>query len=268
MRKLISFDIKADFGMLKKPDTNEPVYLTFNMLHKPALLGILGAIAGLKGFEKNGELPEYYEKLKNTEVSIMPAPPDEIAGIKFHENGNFTKTIIKYNNTTGLASEETGGNLMVAEQTLVSPAFRCFVLLDDEDEVQKKIIANLLAYHAEYVPYLGKNDCSLWWENANEVGFEDFNPDGVFKVASLFIKSEPVKDTKVEEDAFELLFQGVEGNTFTYFENLPVAYLGAPLFQYEFRIFAFTNWDLKLKQPSQYRFVRLLTPKNEIIQLY
>ncbi len=48
--------------MLKNPITNEPVYLTFNMLHKPALLGILGAIAGMKGFVKNGELPEYYEK--------------------------------------------------------------------------------------------------------------------------------------------------------------------------------------------------------------
>ena len=63
MDKLISFDLRGDFGMLKKPDTNEPVYLTFNMLHKPALLGILGAILGLKGFRKQKELPEYYEIL-------------------------------------------------------------------------------------------------------------------------------------------------------------------------------------------------------------
>ena len=45
--KLISFDLCADMGFLKKPDINEKIYLTYNMLHKPALLGILGAIIGL-----------------------------------------------------------------------------------------------------------------------------------------------------------------------------------------------------------------------------
>ena len=54
MEKLVSINIKSDFGFLKKPDTNDPIYLTFNMLHKPALLGILGAIIGEKGFQKHG----------------------------------------------------------------------------------------------------------------------------------------------------------------------------------------------------------------------
>ena len=52
MNKVISIDLKADFGFFKKPDTNDPIYLTFNMLHKPALLGILGAILGLMGFSE------------------------------------------------------------------------------------------------------------------------------------------------------------------------------------------------------------------------
>lgn len=62
--KLVSFDLKADFGFFKKPDVNE-VYLTYNMIHKPALLGILGAIVGLQGFQKNAVLPLYYQKLKH-----------------------------------------------------------------------------------------------------------------------------------------------------------------------------------------------------------
>ena len=41
-QRLISFDIQADFGFFKKPDYNDGVLLTYNMLHKPALLGILG----------------------------------------------------------------------------------------------------------------------------------------------------------------------------------------------------------------------------------
>ena len=36
-QRLISFDIQADFGFFKKPDYNDGVLLTYNMLHKPAL---------------------------------------------------------------------------------------------------------------------------------------------------------------------------------------------------------------------------------------
>ena len=105
MNKVISIDLKADFGFFKKPDTNDPIYLTFNMLHKPALLGILGAILGLMGFseakkkvkkgKKNNEpvvidkeelLPEYYRKLKNLKVGVKPIDD---------ENGNFLKTVMK-----------------------------------------------------------------------------------------------------------------------------------------------------------------------------
>ena len=51
-QRLISFDIQADFGFFKKPDYNDGVLLTYNMLHKPALLGILGAIIGKGIFRK------------------------------------------------------------------------------------------------------------------------------------------------------------------------------------------------------------------------
>lgn len=64
-QKLISFDLKAEMGFFKKPDINDGIYLTYNMLHKPALLGILGAIIGLKGYEKKGIMPEYYSRLEH-----------------------------------------------------------------------------------------------------------------------------------------------------------------------------------------------------------
>ena len=71
-KKIISFDLNAEFGFFKKPDINDGIYLTYNMLHKPALLGIIGAIIGLKGYERNGVLPEYYNKLKHIKVGIQP----------------------------------------------------------------------------------------------------------------------------------------------------------------------------------------------------
>ena len=60
-KHIISFDLRADFACFKKPDINEGTILTFNSLHKPALLGVLGAIVGLKGYNKRGEFPEYYQ---------------------------------------------------------------------------------------------------------------------------------------------------------------------------------------------------------------
>lgn len=258
MQKLISIDLFADFGMLKKPDTNEPVYLTFNILHKPALLGIFGAIIGLKGFQKKGELPEYYIELKDLKIGIQPLN---------HENGNYSKTIIRYNNTTGFASEEKGGNLIIDEQTLITPAFRCYALINFDKEHQKRLYNNLKENKAEYLPYLGKNEFSVWWKNFKEYSYEDFKPDGKFKISSIFIKYESLKDG-IKKTYFSpaMNFQ-TKGNTYSYFENLPVSY-HKQLFQYEFKNFAFTNWDLKqdFKLPENYPLIKLDT--NGIIQVF
>jgi CRISPR-associated protein Cas5h len=257
--KIISIDFFADFGMLKKPDTNEPVYLTFNMVHKPALLGILGAIIGEKGFEKNGVLPEYYEVFKSLKLGITPLK---------HENGNYSKTVIKYNNTTGFASEEEGGNLMVDEQTLIAPAFRCHILTDNTNEKHQKLIQYLKQVYAEYLPYLGKNEFSLWWENYHEYSFSEFEPHDSFKINSLFIKEESLHDGKLQTYFLPFLnFANNNGNTFSYFENLPIGY-NRDLFQYEYKNFAFTDYDLKTDYslPKEFPLVKLDT--NEIIQLF
>jgi CRISPR-associated protein Cas5h len=266
MTKLISLDIKADFGMFKKPDTNEPVYLTFNMLHKPALLGILGAIAGLRGFTKNGEFPEYYELYKDIKVSIMPLE-DEERDKKYHEKGHCSKTIIKYNNGTGMASEEAGGNLMVAEQTLVSPAYRCFILLDTDIEKQKKLCENILSYQAEFVPYLGKNECSAWWSNAREHKYSEFKPDGFFKIDSLFVKEEVLIKGVKKARFIPGIRKDFSNFPFVYFENLPHSYMGAPLFQYSYKPFAFTNSELKEEYSPSDSF-QLLKTETNVIQIY
>lgn len=261
METLISFDIKGDFGMLKKPDTNEPVYLTFNMLHKPALLGILGAILGLKGFVKQKELPEYFQKMENLKVGIKPLN---------HESGNFSKTVIKYNNGTGMASEETGGNLMISEQTLINPAFRCYILLNVEIEINRKLIESILNYHSEYIPYLGKNDCSIWWENSTNLKFDNFYPKDSFTIDSLFIKEKKLKDGKVDQ-VFSLipsLSNNINSSPFMYFERLPVSYIGAPLFQYDYKNFAYTNARLKTDYTPSEDLPLIKIENGDVIQVF
>ncbi len=270
MQKLISIDLFADFGMLKKPDTNEPVYLTFNMLHKPALLGILGAVAGLKGFEKKGELPDYYTELNKLKIGIQPIEKDEKTGKVFNENGNFQKTTIAYNNTTGMASKEKGGNLIVTEQTLVAPAFRCYFLLDLNNEIHQKIDKNLSNNHAEFLPYLGKNEFSVWWEKYREFKFEKFKPTENFKISSIFIKDKPVKEGKAEEyfDLFADL--SGKGNSFIYFEHLPIGYaeIATKQYQYEFRNFAFSDWAYKPEyKPGDFTLLKTYS-NGQIIQVF
>jgi CRISPR-associated protein Cas5h len=250
MKQLISFDIKADFGFLKKPDTNEPMYLTFNMIHKPFVLGLLGAILGERGFQENEVLPDYYLKLKDTPIGIMPLNA---------EKGNFQKTVIKYNNGVGYASKETGGNLIITEQTLVKPSYRIYLLTDNQELIQR--IQN---HEAEVLPYLGKNDFSLWWENVQVYNYEEFEPESSYEVNSLFIKKMIVKDgKKVDDDvpAWEMDFTGGE---FMYFERLPIGY-DEELFQYLYQPFVLTTFKLS----KEYKIDNLYQlNNNEIIQVF
>ncbi len=241
MQKLISIDLYADFGMLKKPDTNEPVYLTFNMLHKPALLGILGAIIGLEGFKEKGKLPEYYEKLKDLKIGIEPLK---------HENGNFQKTTLKYNNATGFANKadgNSGATLNIEEQFLIAPAYRCYFLLNTENNNHQKIDTNLSNYYAEFLPYLGKNEFSVWWEDYREYNeTKDFNFSKEYKIGSLFYKNEAVSNHIAK--AIGRAMRKELKNRFVYFERLPVFY-NEILFQYEYNDFVYTNarFNEKLK---------------------
>lgn len=264
MNRLLSIDLMADFGMLRKPDTNEPVYLTYNMLHKPAVLGILGAIAGLSGFKKQGEVPEYLKKLGSIKIGIAPL---ETGSKKHHENGNFSKTIVRYNNSTGMASDEKGGNLMVTEQTLINPAYRCYILLDDTNQNHAKVIDHLKKYQAEYLPYLGKNECGAWWDNARELDYEPFTPSGPFKIDSLFIKEESLKDG-TQKIWFVPGIAPPKEDSYVYFENLPTGYLEKPLFQYEYKGFALTNLFLKeqYKLPDDYPLLKL--ENGQVIQVF
>jgi len=241
MKKLISFTIKAEKGFLKKPDINDGIYLTYNMLHKPAILGILGAIIGLDGYKENGVLPEYYEELKDIPVGVQPIGA---------EKGNFQKTKITYNNTTGFASNETGGNLIITEQTLIKPSYKIFLLLDLEKENENKLYNNIKEQKAEYLPYLGKNDYSLWWDKevVEEYEWEKKDKfDQPFKLSSVFIKETTIRESEEDNtENIDLLDFSIlsDEKQFVSFERLPVDF-NEKLYQYNYKDFAYTTINLK-----------------------
>ena len=258
MKKIISFIIKAEKGFLKKPDINDGIYLTYNMLHKPAVLGILGSIIGLAGYKENGVSPEYYKKLKDIPVGITPIGD---------EKGNFQKTTITYSNTTGFASDEKGGNLIINEQTLIKPSYKIYLLLDFDNNDQKNIYYNIVEQKAEYLPYLGKNDYSLWWdkEEVEEYEWTQFDKKSDFKIATIFKKEDAIINYIAEAIGRRALAE--QKNNFCYFERLPISF-NEELFQYNMGDFVYSNTRLDKDIPFNSKKLFYLKNKEKIIFLY
>ena len=86
----LKFTLKGKTAFFKIPEVNSVCYFTYGNIHKPALLGILGAVLGYGGYtqqKQNGsEFPEYYEKLRDINISIVPLSRD----------GYFSKKIQKF----------------------------------------------------------------------------------------------------------------------------------------------------------------------------
>jgi CRISPR-associated protein Cas5h len=241
--KALSFEISGKTAIFKKPDVNSYAYFTYNNIHKPVLLGILGAIIGLDGYTKlhdenrglkegklgyNDGFPDYYEKLRDLKISIIPMTDKE------PNTGYFSKKIQTFNNSVGYASFELGGNLIVREQWLENPKWK-IIILENETKEYKKIKEYLLNKKAVYIPYLGKNDHFANIDFVKEINLEiskDFK-----KIDSLFI-----------EDYFEIEDSaGRRILPFIFRETSPVS-LQKDFHFYEYESMIFTNQNLNLKK--------------------
>jgi len=97
--KAFSFDLAGEFAFFKKNDTNDFLLVSYNFIHKPVILGICGAIAGLPGYARavKDDFPVYYQKLKGIKMGIKP-----------HYYQPLKKVITGFNNSSGLASRSSG----------------------------------------------------------------------------------------------------------------------------------------------------------------
>jgi len=212
--RAITFKISGKTACFRKPDVNQYAYFTYNNIHKVALLGLLGAIIGLGGYAqlhdknrglKRGKIgyddgyPEFYEKLQNLKVSIIPLSPQ----------GYFTKKIQVFNNSVGYASFEEGGNLIVREQWLENPAWQ-IIVLDDGSEIYKTLKEYLINQKACFIPYLGKNDHPANIEDVKEIilSKELFKIEDEVYIDSLFPYEDNMSLGWVRDDnELEFIFQ-------------------------------------------------------------
>lgn len=236
--KLISFDLEADFAFFRKPDTNNTINLSYNVIHKPAVLGILGAVVGLDGYKEKGRLPQYYEELKHTRIGIEPLR---------HQNGNYVKTSIKYANTIGYANK--GSNFLTEELTLVDPAYRIYLLLEEGIKYHEILADYLRKGYTSYIPYFGKNEFSAWWHPGSHREYSYKEPvldNRGIQIQTIFQKTGILKgnaDTPVPD------FMNWENEVppFIYFERLPIDF-DQELMQYKMADFAYTTYYMKNAQ--------------------
>lgn len=230
----LKFTLSGETAFFKKPDVNSYYYFSYGNIHKIALLGILGSIIGLGGYNQQGRAekiyPEFYEKLKNIKISIVPK----------NLKGYIPKKIQVFNNSIGYASQEKGGNLIIKEQWLEKPKWDIYILLagETEEELAHKILSN----ETKYIPYLGKND---HYANILDVEIKrniikKNKPD---KIDSLFIK-DCFKFRNIEHSIDEIFDdEKPKEEIFKYEERLPIT-LEENTNKYQLESFIFTNSQL------------------------
>lgn len=241
----VKFDLTSTMAIIRKPDSNE-TYYTYNFPHKIMLLGLLGAIIGLNGYNYNllqknlGKKvkgnPEFYEKLKNLKIGIVPNLGKE----------NFSRKIQVFNNSVGYASNEKGNNLIVKEQWLEKPYWTIYIL-EDKSEEYKKIKEYLINRKCKYIPYIGKNDHFADIKNVTLENVEHLR-EKTTKIDSLYDKEiADIKENLLEEI---LGFEIAENKKyFLYKELLPIS-LNEKIGYNKYIEFIYTNQELEVKDIS------------------
>ncbi|AKA67872.1 type I-B CRISPR-associated protein Cas5b [Clostridium scatologenes] len=219
----VRFKLSGRTAFFKKPDVNTYYYFTYGNIHKVALLGIMGSIVGLDGYNKQSEVyPKFYEKLKGAKTAVVTC----------NKQGYITKKIQTFNNSVGYASLEQGGNLIVKEQWLQDP---CWIIYVKIDETTEEFAELLLNNKAKFIPYLGKNDHFADITDVKKVDLKEVKE--VSHIQSLFKTGDFKIDTYIDEEEEDF-------NPWRYRECLPVG-LDETLNQYEFEDFTATNLSIK-----------------------
>ena len=249
--RAVSFRLSGKSACFRKPDVNQFAYFSYNNIHKPALLGLFGAILGLGGYAQldsenrrieqsnraikkkadkkplNSGYPEFYKRLKGLKVSITPLAP----------HGYFSKKIQVFNNSVGYASREEGGNLIVREQWLEEPKWQIMVL-DNGSKEYERLKEYLIDKKSVFVPYLGKNDHIANIDEVGEIELSNFIEK--VKISSLFIENE-----------CEISGGKPRGELSYFFKEVSPMRLQKDYHFYEYENLIFTNHKIELFKHSE-----------------
>lgn len=227
--EILRFTLSGRQAFFKKPEVNAYFYFTYGHIHKVALYGLFGAILGYGGYiaqtegKKPSEVPafpEFYERLKDVKVSVIPVC----------DKGNFERKMVVFNNSVGYASEEQGGNLIIKQQWLEDPRWNIYVKVDSEEA--QAISDAIMGHKCIYMPYLGTNDHPADIENVSVLEVESIKDPQ--RIDSFFIKGQAEVDLDDDE----------QERPYRYEEMLPCG-LEPELNQYMYERYVLTNLTVK-----------------------
>ncbi len=239
MVNLVYFDMCSDFGFFKKPDINK-TSLTYNLPPKPAILGMIGSILGMGGFdrqyetissqfnEKNNldlnQFPEFYERLKDLKIGIKPIgdfPFNKIINTYNSRNSYFYTNV---NVKAGLASE----NVLIHEQLLIRPKYRIYVYDQAEKDSIVELTDRLKNNKPVFMPYLGKNEFIACFDKIN-TGDVKQKKKNAECISSVFLTNN--ENTHINGNDTASRFESNDGHTvsglpggFRFVENYPIGY--------------------------------------------
>lgn len=199
-------------------------------------MGILGSIIGLKGYNQTKKekgkiiLPEFHEKLKKLKVSII-AP-----------RKNIIQQTITFNNSTGIASMEEGGNLIVKETVLSNPCWNIFIF-DDGSEEFNKIKEYILNSKAKFIPFLGRND---YYANISDAKIVELT-----EVLEKQVIYNSIVNAELEDCLPNKIIFGRSPKSFLTIEELPVE-LNKKTAHYEYKQFLNTTSNINKKDNTYF----------------
>jgi CRISPR-associated protein Cas5h len=249
-----SIDLIGELALFKKNDANDMVHISYNFIHKIVVLGMFGAIMGLKGYSKSGKgkRPEFYEKLKNVKIAIRP-----------HYQKPLKKVVTGFNNASGHANigdKQDGSTWQVREQVLVGSPNIGYTVYVIDDETSKELKDKLSRYETKYPLYFGKNEFFAHYENFTEYEVEAISEKPVI-VNSLFRKGDGEIPKFTFDDFDPLAFN--ESSGYLVLEQLPYDFDKYGFYMKD--LFAWTQNKIRIKGASGFK--KLISKEGEPVNV-
>ncbi|AEB77226.1 CRISPR-associated protein Cas5 [Clostridium botulinum] len=207
--KGFKFNVSGKTAFFRKSDINQHINFSYSNIHKPCILGLLGAIIGL-------DKDKYYHALKHLRIAIVP------------NKSYFNKSIQVYNNTTKFGNKSLNNptTLNIREQWLEDVSWYIYVITEDDDITYDKIYEYIKEFKSVYNIYLGRKEHIANVRFIEDIDIEDIHDD-IAQINSLFPYS-IIKDIEANKPEYC-------EDRISYFlkETMPIGYDDKGLYDYD-----------------------------------
>lgn len=183
----IKFNLSGELAFFKDPHRNDGVECSYPHIHKPVILGICGAILGLRGRESD---MEYYHKLGTMGVSIVPSK------LKFNT------TVDTITNTTCFGNTD-GHSQIIRKLMLVDPSWNIYLKQNKvEDNLWQELKERLINKNFVYGIGLGERKLFADITDVKIGEMELVDTDEVGEINSIIYRSDIDDDIETNRIEF------------------------------------------------------------------